>query len=268
MKPERHTEGSPETLTTPDLDRQDAGEVAANFVKTGSKSEKLAKSEKFKASSLACAPETECGRTRLGAGQDPAKRSQILEGAQSVFLRMGFDAASMNDITREAGVSKGTIYVYFNSKEDLFVALCEHYRHTMFSTLIGKLDNGFSNREELTEFGIALVTLITSSTAIRAQRIVLGVSERKPELSARFYDRGPKRSLVAMAEYLEKMIEDGVLEPFDVDRVAYQLSDLFLAGLYRPRLFGVIADEPSDEAIRKNVETAVDFFFRAYGKTS
>jgi hypothetical protein len=78
MKPERHTEGSPETLTTPDLDRHDAGEVAANFVKTGSKSEKLGKSEKFKASSLACAPETECGRTRLGAGQDPAKRSQIL----------------------------------------------------------------------------------------------------------------------------------------------------------------------------------------------
>jgi hypothetical protein len=58
MKPERHTEGSPETLTTPDLDRHDAGEVAANFVKTGSKSEKLGKSEKFKASSLACAPET------------------------------------------------------------------------------------------------------------------------------------------------------------------------------------------------------------------
>jgi len=268
MKPERHTKESPDTLTTPDLDRHDAGGAAANVAGTGKKSEKLPKSEKLKAGSFACAPETECGRTRLGAGQDPAKRSQILEGAQSVFLRMGFDAASMNDITREAGVSKGTIYVYFNSKEDLFVALCEHYRHTMFSALIGKLDNGFSNREELTEFGIALVTLITSSTAIRAQRIVLGVSERKPELSARFYDRGPKRSLVAMAEYLEKMIETGVLEPFEVDRVAYQLSDLFLAGLYRPRLFGVIAEEPTEEAIRKNVETAVDFFFRAYGKRS
>lgn len=268
MKPERHTKESPDTLTTPDLDRHDAGGAAANVAGTGKNSEKLPKSEKLKAGSFACAPETECGRTRLGAGQDPAKRSQILEGAQSVFLRMGFDAASMNDITREAGVSKGTIYVYFNSKEDLFVALCEHYRHTMFSALIGKLDNGFSNREELTEFGIALVTLITSSTAIRAQRIVLGVSERKPELSARFYDRGPKRSLVAMAEYLEKMIENGVLEPFEVDRVAYQLSDLFLAGLYRPRLFGVIADEPTEEAIRKNVETAVDFFFRAYGKRS
>ena len=54
----------------------------------------------------------EAGRTRLAAGQDPIKRRQILEGAQLVFMRMGFDAASMNDITREAGVSKGTIYVY------------------------------------------------------------------------------------------------------------------------------------------------------------
>ncbi|MFK0641986.1 MULTISPECIES: TetR/AcrR family transcriptional regulator [unclassified Ochrobactrum] len=212
-----------------------------------------------------CGQDTECGRTRLGAGQDPAKRRQILEGAQSVFLRMGFDAASMNDITREAGVSKGTIYVYFNSKEDLFVALCEHYRHTMFSELIDKLDKGFDNRQELIDFGMALVTLITSSTAIRAQRIVLGVSERKPELAARFYERGPKRSLVVMAEYLNQMIRNGKLKPFDADRMAYQLSDLFLSGLYRPRLFGAIAEPPSEEMIRRNVEFAVDFFYRAYG---
>ena len=212
-----------------------------------------------------CGSEIECGRARLAAGQDPAKRSQILEGAQNVFLRMGFDAASMNDITREAGVSKGTIYVYFNSKEDLFVALCEHYRRTMFSELIDKLENGFSNRQELIDFGVALVTLITSSTAIRAQRIVLGVSERKPELAARFYERGPKRSLVVMADYLNRMIEAGALEPFDAERTAYQLSDLFLSGLYRPRLFGVLAEPPSEEVIRKNVEAAVDFFFRAYG---
>jgi len=210
--------------------------------------------------------DTECGRTRLGAGQDPAKRRQILEGAQDVFLRMGFDAASMNDITREAGVSKGTIYVYFNSKEDLFVALCEHYRDTMFRELIDKLDKGFNSRQQLTDFGVALVTLITSPTAVRAQRIVLGVSERKPELAARFYERGPKRSLVLMAEYLKDMIEREELEPFDPEKMAYQLSDLFLSGLYRPRLFGVLSEPPSAETIRKNVELAIEFLYRAYGR--
>ena len=53
---------------------------------------------------------------RPAAGQDPVKRKQIIEGARRVFITVGFDAASMNDITREAGVSKGTIYVYFNNK--------------------------------------------------------------------------------------------------------------------------------------------------------
>jgi len=212
--------------------------------------------------------DAECGRARLGAGQDPAKRQQILEGAQNVFLRMGFDAASMNDITREAGVSKGTIYVYFNSKEDLFVALCEHYRLTTFSQMVDKIDKGFSNREELAEFGVTLATLITSSTAIRAQRIILGVSERKPELSARFYERGPKRSHLIMADFLSRMIEQGTLEPFEPLQMSYQLTDLFLSGLYRPRLFGVLEDEPSEQTIRQNVEAALDFFFKAYGKTA
>ncbi len=154
MKPDRKTKGTTDTMMH-DRNRHDGKDVG------------------IMGQSKSSCSETECGRTRLGAGQDPAKRRQILEGAQDVFLRMGFDAASMNDITREAGVSKGTIYVYFNSKEDLFVALCEHYRHTMFSELIATLDSGFGNRQELTDFGVALVTLITSSTAIRAQRIVL-----------------------------------------------------------------------------------------------
>ncbi|WP_176056241.1 MULTISPECIES: TetR/AcrR family transcriptional regulator C-terminal domain-containing protein [Brucella] len=246
MKPDRKTKGTTDTMMH-DRNRHDGKDVG------------------MMGQSKSSCSETECGRTRLGAGQDPAKRRQILEGAQDVFLRMGFDAASMNDITREAGVSKGTIYVYFNSKEDLFVALCEHYRHTMFSELIATLDSGFGNRQELTDFGVALVTLITSSTAIRAQRIVLGVSERKPELAARFYERGPKRSLVVMADYLRRMIESGKLKPFDADRMAYQLSDLFLSGLYRPRLFGALSEPPSAETIRSNVELAVDFFYRAYG---
>src|SRR5690606_26724115 len=67
-------------------------------------------------------------RGRPAAGQDPAKRAQILAGAERVFNSMGFDAASMNDITREAGVSKATIYVYFSGKEELFAELFEQKR--------------------------------------------------------------------------------------------------------------------------------------------
>jgi AcrR family transcriptional regulator len=57
------------------------------------------------------------------AAEDGAKRRQIVEGARQIFLARGFDAASMSDIARAAGVSKGTLYVYFENKEQLFQAI-------------------------------------------------------------------------------------------------------------------------------------------------
>ncbi|MBV8107083.1 MAG: helix-turn-helix transcriptional regulator, partial [Hyphomicrobiales bacterium] len=63
--------------------------------------------------------EQETGRRYDGG----AKRRQIMDGARTVFLSAGFDGASMNDIARAAGVSKGTLYAYFTSKEELFEAI-------------------------------------------------------------------------------------------------------------------------------------------------
>src|ERR1700759_4731570 len=57
--------------------------------------------------------------------EESSKRRQILEGARKVFLELGFDGASMGEIARAAGVSKGTLYVYFADKSRLFEAIVE-----------------------------------------------------------------------------------------------------------------------------------------------
>src|SRR4029079_12727748 len=60
------------------------------------------------------------------AGEEhSSKRRQILDGARKVFLELGFDGASMGEIARAAGVSKGTLYVYFPDKAGLFAAIVE-----------------------------------------------------------------------------------------------------------------------------------------------
>src|SRR6266568_5860333 len=59
----------------------------------------------------------------VAADEDSSKRRQIVDGARQVFMSQGFDAASMGEIARVAGVSKGTLYVYFDSKEQLFEAI-------------------------------------------------------------------------------------------------------------------------------------------------
>src|SRR5437763_15758917 len=59
------------------------------------------------------------------ADEDTSKRRQILDGARKLFLDLGFDGASMGEIARAAGVSKGTLYVYFADKNRLFEAIVE-----------------------------------------------------------------------------------------------------------------------------------------------
>src|SRR5260370_18818042 len=62
---------------------------------------------------------------RLVADEETSKRRQILDGARKVFMDLGFDGASMAEIARSAGVSKGTLYVYFADKSRLFEAIVE-----------------------------------------------------------------------------------------------------------------------------------------------
>ncbi|MGB6637010.1 MAG: helix-turn-helix domain-containing protein, partial [Bradyrhizobium sp.] len=62
---------------------------------------------------------------RLVGDADSSKRRQIIDGARKVFLDLGFDGASMGEIARAAGVSKGTLYVYFADKNRLFEAIVE-----------------------------------------------------------------------------------------------------------------------------------------------
>ncbi|MDG4884751.1 TetR/AcrR family transcriptional regulator [Mesorhizobium sp. WSM4884] len=202
---------------------------------------------------------------RPAAGQDPVKRAQIIEGARRVFIDKGFEAASMNDITREAGVSKGTIYVYFANKEELFEALIEEERGTIFKNMYDVLDHADDLRETLVKFGKVLVMKITSAKVIQAQRTVIGASDRIPELGARFYERGPKRGHDKFVTFLDAAIERGLLEVDDVDLAAYQFTDLCLAGLFRQCIFSYRTKAPTQAEIDHVVRSGVNVFLKAYG---
>src|SRR3984885_11066633 len=105
--------------------------------------------------------------------EDSAKRRQIVEGARSIFLAQGFDAASMNDIARAAGVSKGTLYVYFDNKEQLFQAIvqeeCLFHAETTFA-----FDPANHDVEGiLTRIGVAYVEFLFQPEKAPALRTVV-----------------------------------------------------------------------------------------------
>jgi AcrR family transcriptional regulator len=202
-------------------------------------------------------------RGKPDAGLESLKRRQILDGARRVFLADGFDGASMNDIARVAGVSKGTLYVYFDSKEALFEALIREDRKQQAERLVFPGDIN-DPREQLASFGRQLITLMTQPELIAQGRIVIAATAKFPSLGRTFYESGPCYGVTRLAGRLEEWQDAGLLE-FGNGRVAaQQFIDLCKSGLFTSCLFGA-AESISAEAIAANVESAVEVFMRAYG---
>ena len=195
---------------------------------------------------------------------DPAKRAAILDGAARVFLEKGFDAAGVNDICRAAGVSKSTLYVYFDTKETLFSTLVEHERERLFAGVEHQLEGSEPLAERLTDFTARVAEIICSAPVIRAQRTVIGMAERMPELGAQFYEGGAKRSQGILVRVLDQEVAAGNLVIPDTHMAAYQLLELAAAGLWRKRLFGRMTEPPDSRTIRTTAEAAVAMFLRYY----
>lgn len=205
-------------------------------------------------------------RKRRAAGADPDKRRQILDGAHEIFNARGFDAASMNDIAAAANVSKGTLYVYFEDKEHLFVALIEREREVQKRGAFEALDEDPDLAHALTNFGERLIRLLVSEFAMSAHRIVIGVAERMPDLGREFYENGPMQGAQRIAGYLDRKVAEGQLAIEDTALAAMQFLDLCQSGLLRPRLFNAVRKPPSDAEINRVVAAAVEMFLARYAK--
>jgi len=197
-------------------------------------------------------------------GPESAKRRQILEGARQVFLARGFDGASMGEIAKAAGVSKGTLYVYFDSKESLFSALTLEEKQGLAEVLF-KLDADDPDvRSVLTELGRTYLSRMGTPEHISSIRMVIGAAEKFPALGRAFYEAGPRQGAARLAAYFDRQVEAGRLSIEDTGVAAQHFMDLCVSGLMRRQLFAV-SGPPTPEEIRANVENAVRVFFAAYG---
>src|SRR5271157_2565396 len=118
-----------------------------------------------------------------------AKRRQIMDGARTAFLSGGFDGASMNDIARAAGVSKGTLYAYFTSKDALFEAIIRaEYAQTAERLCVFKREG--DARAMLTDFGVRLMRRMAEPIHMSLARVVIAAVEKFPNVGRTFYESG------------------------------------------------------------------------------
>ncbi len=191
------------------------------------------------------------------------KRTAILDGAGRVFASHGYEGASMADITRAAGVSKGTIYHHFTGKAELFGAYvaqqCTHNLAPLFDAAHLPGDIGAILRET----GTRMVNLLLSPAGLVVDRIVVSEASRFPELARAFYEAGPARGIAALSALLAVQVAHGHLAIEDPEFAAEQFFSLCQHPAILRRKLGLIP--PLDEAAIKHlVDESVAVFLKAY----
>jgi AcrR family transcriptional regulator len=193
------------------------------------------------------------------SARSEARRRAIIEVAREVFLAHGYAAASMSEIAVRMGGSKGTLYNYFRSKEELFEAFMVDTCGKSANALLDHLP-----RVALIEIGAGFLSFVLDAPIMSVHRLVVAEAGRFPELGRVFYETGPRNSELKLGEYLGHAMDAGRLRRGDPIEAARRLRDLVMSDVYNRRLWGVI-DEPTPEQIRAHVTRSVEIFLAAFG---
>src|SRR5947209_12367380 len=107
-------------------------------------------------------------------------KSRILEAANKVFAERGYHEATMDDIAKRLGVSKGAIYLYFSSKEDPFEAMCKTAPQAFKEILYSSFGNEADPIQSATEFFDKMLKLSASNPGLSFE--ILSEASRNPAL--------------------------------------------------------------------------------------
>ncbi len=194
------------------------------------------------------------------------KYDQVLHGARLVFLEKGYDGASVDDIAREAAVSKATLYSYFPNKETLFthVAVDECLRQAEAAG--ASIDMSAPVADVLLAAAHHMLGFFLSDFGMSIYRICVAESGRFPDLGRQFYETGPAVAQTLLTDYLSEAAKTGALA-IDADEIvlaAHQFIELCRAGLFHKRLF-FVQTEFSKQEIERVAQGATDMFLARYG---
>ena len=192
------------------------------------------------------------------------KFDQVLEGARTIFLRDGFEGASVDDIAAEAGVSKATLYSYFPDKRMLFVEVAKSECRRQADEAEVLIALTAPPECVLPEAARRIIDFSISEFGRSVFRICVAEAERFPELGQGFYESGPELVRDRLSAYLNGAVARGELVIDDVHLAADQFAELCKADIFPSVCFGIKRN--FSEADRARVANgAVEMFMARYG---
>jgi AcrR family transcriptional regulator len=189
-----------------------------------------------------------------------ARPGEIVQAAFEVFAEKGFAAAKLDEIAAKAGISKGALYLYFETKEDIFRAVVREAVAPNLDMVEAMLAQATIPFPDLLRLMFArLASVIATSRLGAVAKLVIGESRNFPELARVWHDEVVSRALAAIGGAIGRAQERGEVRPGDPRLHAFSIMGPVLMGVIWRETFTPVGAPPVDiEAlVRQHADTVL-----------
>ncbi len=135
---------------------------------------------------------------------------EITEAALEAFAEKGYAATRVDDVAKRAGVSKGLLYLYFKTKEDLFKAVIRSFVVPRIDALAAIIDSSEMPAEDFLRGPfLEFVKTLPGSPISTLVRLMIAEGPKHPDLLQYYWDNVVSRGLAAITELLERGVQNG-----------------------------------------------------------
>ena len=185
--------------------------------------------------------------------------AEITEAALAAFAEKGYTATRVDEVAKRAGVSKGLLYLYFKTKEDLFKAVIRSFLSPRIDALISNIEETELSAEEFLRGPfLAFARSLPKSPAKILVRLMIAEGPKHPDLIAWYWDNVVSRALAALRSLIERGVGNGEFRESALNEFPQLLVTPVLFSVVWLNIFQPHSSLDTNRFIEAHVEMVLD----------
>jgi len=172
------------------------------------------------------------------------RRAEIVDAARTVFARRGFTQGIIDEIAKEAGIAKGTVYLYFRSKSEIYKAVLDHYMEALKRETLQQIDAAATLREKIGAFALAR---LKNAEARKEFFRIMDSEQGNVSMTRSQFREFLREPVLRLAAAIEDASRRGEIPPVPAEKVAWMVADT-TRGVIQRRLMGQCESSLGEES--------------------
>lgn len=199
-----------------------------------------------------------------GRPKDLEKRKRILEAAKTAFLKHGYHHANMNQIAKDASVTKLTVYNHFQDKANLFICAIEESCKEYIATRHFQLTADSHFLQSFYHVCECAIYTIYLPEALKLEHVLFELAAEQSPLTEKFFNASHQKMCNSMVDFFQQASNLGFIRA-DIPLKQTELIMSLLLGLRHHHVLLGMEAAPNTDELQQSIADAIEIFMLKYG---